>query len=405
MSKPVNVDLITQRMKDLDKTKAILAHEMGMSTEAIRILMIRRTAPLPTVHKLAKALQVDLEASTSIGAGAVSVAEEGQSAVLAPQPFSKPYQLPFSLPDFTGREDALETITRQIAKNSHRHCVIGLHGMGGIGKTTLAVAIAHAVKAKYPDGQLHIDVGGLDERPMSTRTVVEHLLTSLLGMRDGWPESEHELLSVFRSVLFGKRLLIILDNVHDERQIGPLLAGERSTFLLTSRNKLPIDHVHSHEVRLFDHDVAHRFLESLVCHRASSKQIAEIAKLCDYLPLALRVAGVFLRENLTWTAETYIDELERECFSVLSVGSDEKRNVEAVLKLSATQLVRENPTLALRWRQLAERSAELTPGSIAAAWDMRTSAQREIIDSLTMLVNRSLLLFDPLTNRYRFHDL
>jgi hypothetical protein len=404
MSHPIKTEFIQRRLVELNVSLSQVAKMMNFSYEGLRVLMERKTAPLATIHKLAKALLVAPEDLVGNGTPSVTPHDTGAEPMTPAKRVSKPHQLPAALPDFIGRDEAVISMTRLVLKHHHEHCVIGLYGMGGIGKTTLAVAVAHAVKAKFPHGQLFIDVLGMNETPMPPRMIMESVLTGLLGAREGWPENDDDLLASYRTGLSGKRLLLVLDNVHNERQIIPLLAGDRCTFLLTSRNRLPLDHSYSQDVKLFEAETAHAFMESLVRNRANANQIELIAQYCGFLPLALRVAGVFLRESLTWTADAYIDELEREALSVLSVGSDASKNVEAVLKLSATQLVRENPTLALRWRQLADRHADLTSGSIAAAWELKPN-QREILDSLTSLVNRSLLLFDPVTNGYRLHDL
>ena len=154
-----------------------------------------------------------------------------------------PHQVPPPPADFTGRAEHLDRLERLLISSTRRSgsrqqtvCVIS--GMPGVGKTSLALRSARAVRSAFPEGQLHIDLRGADLEPVSTAAAVSRLLRGL-GVKDrAIPGDPDEACALYRSLLAERRVLVVLDNAHDAAQIRPLLPGSGgSATLITARNR------------------------------------------------------------------------------------------------------------------------------------------------------------------------
>ncbi|MFF8431279.1 BTAD domain-containing putative transcriptional regulator [Streptomyces sp. NPDC016566] len=163
----------------------------------------------------------------------------------SPEPFVRPAQLPPDLAVFTGRGTELDTLSAladTTAATGHRPATVLISGMAGIGKTTLAVHWAHSVADRFPDGQLHVDLGGFDPRraALEPAEALRQLLAALGVPAQRMPEGVDELAGLHRRLLAGRRLLLLLDGAADTEQLRPLLPVPPGCLtVVTSRNGLP----------------------------------------------------------------------------------------------------------------------------------------------------------------------
>src|SRR5262249_11131811 len=154
-------------------------------------------------------------------------------------------QLPSDLHDFTGRKDQVEMLTgwlRRAAAPSSAGCVVvcGIAGMGGVGKTTLAVHVAHLVRECFGDGQLYADLRGAQPLKSSSGDVIARFLRDLGVPAHAVPVDEQERILLYRSVLDGRRVLVVLDDAADAEQVRPLVPGSPGcAVVVTSRQSLP----------------------------------------------------------------------------------------------------------------------------------------------------------------------
>ncbi|MEQ4721156.1 BTAD domain-containing putative transcriptional regulator [Nonomuraea sp. B19D2] len=154
-----------------------------------------------------------------------------------------PRQLPAPPPHFVGREREhaeLDRLARDRAKN--RVAIAAISGTGGMGKTSLALRWAHDNLELFPDGQLYVNLHGFDPSsgPLPAHVALRHFLGSLGVPAAAIPAGEEAQAGLYRSLVAGRRLLVVLDNARDVEQVEPLLPGSPGcVVVITSRNRLP----------------------------------------------------------------------------------------------------------------------------------------------------------------------
>jgi len=233
---------------------------------------------------------------------------------LAPARFNGqlvPHQLPAAISDFTGRENLvsqlIELLSAPDRPDGRRYLPIAsLNGKGGVGKTTLALHVAHAVAHRYPDGQLFVQVHGADGQLANPMDLMASVLRSLGHPPMALPLDPAERTAIYRSWLAGRKILIVLDDSYSVSEILALIPGSPSCgVIITSRNRLSNLHGARHyEVDDLDETTSVELLARVVgAERMRGEPAAarELVRLCGYLPLALRIAAAKLATRRHWT--------------------------------------------------------------------------------------------------------
>ena len=342
--------------------------------------------------------------------GAHTAALKGQPPAAHPRSPNPCHQLPADSRTFTGRLDELAvlkqaTATVPGAPGTAEAVICAIDGMGGVGKSALAVHLAHLLADRYPDGQLFIDLHGYTQghAPREAGDALEVLLRAL-GVPPGRiARDPEERAAVYRERLAGTRTLIVLDNASSESQVVPLLPGSPGCLVLvTSRKRLKaLDDAHCLSLEPLPPADAFALFRASAGHGRTvldGPAVEEIVALCGQLPLAVRIAAALLRHRPTWGPRHLAQLLGDEHHRIKAL-SDGERDLEAVFSLSYGGL-----TAA---QQRAFQQLSLLPGpdvdayAAAALFDesLRTTARL-----LEELVDHNLLS-QPVADRYQFHDL
>jgi len=307
-----------------------------------------------------------------------------------PQDLSVPHQLPSPPKDFMGREEEIRSLLDKFDRGA---TITGLRGMGGVGKTALALVLADQLKGSFSAGQIYLDMQGTSKNPLRPDKAMAHVIRSFLGPGFEVPEDQNGLCGFYRTVLSERKALILLDNAADHVQVEPLVPPAGSALLITSRNKFAMDGLKELDLNILPSKDACDFMQS-ICGRIG-EHADELAKLCGCLPLALRNAAYVLKEKPNMGVASYIKRL-----------NDARKRldlVEASFDLSY-QLLR--PELQRLWCMLSVFPADFDLAGAAAVWQMENDAAEEALGELMRL---SLVDFEPYTTgeggRYRLHDL
>jgi len=314
----------------------------------------------------------------------------GQVVIGSASALPVPQEIPPHPADFTGREDEIKGLLEQFGQGA---TITGLRGLGGVGKTALALVLADRLKNRFPDGQLFLNMQGTSKSSLDPKDAMAHVIRSYLGADASLPKELNDLSGLYQSILSGKKALILLDNAASREQVQPLLPPSCCALLVTSRNKFVLPGLTEKDLDVLPLDDAKDLLLE-ICERIAD-HAEELAKLCGCLPIALRNAASILREKPNLSVANYIKRL----------GDAKVRLelVEASFSLSYDLLT---PELQRLWSMLSVFPADFDLAGAAAVWEMEEMPAE---DALGELIRWSLVDFLPSATgeggRYRLHDL
>jgi tetratricopeptide (TPR) repeat protein/transcriptional regulator with XRE-family HTH domain len=350
-----------------------------------------------------------------VAAYAVSAVESGSPRDFDDKPRGSPLtaQLPASTADFAGRGSQVEDLCAALLPGvgaPGQVSVAAITGGGGLGKTTLAVHVAHRVAERFPDGQLYVNLNGALENALTPETVLGQWLRALGEDGFALPAGVEERAAQFRSLLSRRRVLVVLDNARDAEQIRPLLpATNESAALITSRNRLTeLPGAYKLNLSSLPDDEAMILLAQLVGAdrlAAEPEATAELLRACDGMPLALRIAGARLGARANWAVSTLAWRLSdrRRRLDELAIGDLAAR---ACFDVSYAALPRPGfdgrLSLERAFRLLGLVAGPDVSLPAAAALLGLSEAHAELV--LEALVDTHLL-DSPEPDRYRMHDL
>ncbi|MFC5181851.1 AfsR/SARP family transcriptional regulator [Actinomadura harenae] len=314
-----------------------------------------------------------------------------------PATSARPAQLPGAVADFTGRTAQVDELRRVLAETG----VAAVTGVAGVGKSALALRVAHLLRADHPDGQLFADLHGAHERPADPHLVLGAFLKALGVAPDAVPNDLGDRTALLRRVLAGRRVLMVLDDARDAAQIRPLLPdAPGTTVIVTGRARLPAP-VPGVDLDVFAPDESRELLVRIAGpDRVDTEPgaVRDLLEACGHLPLAVRVAAARLAARPSWTVRSLVDRLadRRRRLSELRVAD---LAVEAVFQLGYNQLT---PELRRAFRLLAlPDGPSFSVPAAAAVLAVPPGRAAELCGAL----ERVSLLRSAVPGQYRYHDL
>ncbi|GAB2602455.1 helix-turn-helix domain-containing protein [Kribbella endophytica] len=372
-----------------------LARDIDASSSSLsRYFSGQAVPPWPTVVALCKAAGRDPRPLRELW-------EHAKDGPADPPPVAMPVRndLPHDITAFTGRKveiEALLSAASSTAPSGTRATrtattVVAIDGMGGVGKSAVAVHAAHLLTADFPDGQLYLDLHGFTPgRERVEPAEALRVLLGALGVQPGRiPDSSVERAALWRSELATRRAIVLLDNAADADQVRELLPGAGQSFvIITSRRRMvELDGVQPISLDVLPaHDAAQLFVESVGGSRAGD--VDEVLRRCGNLPLAIRVAAARLRHRPAWTVDTLVERLR-----------DGELAVSDVFDMSLRQL---DSAQRRMFRLLGQ-----VPGEDIDAYGAAALAGIPLANARSLLEDLvdAHLIQEPAAGRYRMHDL
>jgi tetratricopeptide (TPR) repeat protein/transcriptional regulator with XRE-family HTH domain len=426
--------LLKQLRAEAGLTQEELAEAAGLSPRTVSDLerSIHRAAHQDTARLLADALglveparalfvaaargQVPAAQVLAARADAPEAAAAAGAATWPAPAVPVPHELPADVGAFTGRAVELTELDFLLPTGAEPDATLGpmvvsvVAGTAGVGKTALAVHWAHRAAGQFPDGQLYVNLRGYDPgQPVTPSQALAGFLRAL-GVADAdIPLHEADRATRYRSLLSGRRVLVVLDNAATAGQVRPLLPGTGTAMVLvTSRDSLAgliaIDGAHRLDLDLLPPGEAVALLRTLIGPRTAADPAAAqtLADLCARLPLALRVAAELAVTQPEVPLADLVTQLtdEADRLALLQAGDDPHGAVATVFSWSCQHL----PAAAVRMFRLLSLHPAQDWDSYAAAALTATASLTRARQTLAELA-RAHLIQSAAPGRYQMHDL
>jgi DNA-binding SARP family transcriptional activator/tetratricopeptide (TPR) repeat protein len=325
-------------------------------------------------------------------------------------PPTPPRRVPDNLPrdvPWAGRNEELQRLSAALCEGQEASDVVtveAIHGMGGVGKTGLAVHLAHRLRDRFPDGRVFLHLGGHSADripPTPVRALTELLRLVGLATKE-LPRELDELVALWRWVARDRRMLVILDDASSSAQIRPLLPGASPTaVVVTSRRRLPgLPGVRPVSLDVLPpEDAMALFSQRLGRERsADPSDVAEIVRICGYLPLAIEIAASRLLARASWATSDLLHQLGGGG-GHLSQLHDVDRTLTHVFAVSYDAL---DADQQLVFRRIALHvGVEFGPSAIAALTGFSWEKAERTLEGIMA----HCLASEPTPHRFAMHDL
>ncbi|MEV7186553.1 BTAD domain-containing putative transcriptional regulator [Kitasatospora sp. NPDC093102] len=395
-------------------------YRSGRQTEALQVYRDTRqwmidelgVEPDPRLKRLEHSIlatdpRLDLPGTRKAAALAAPEVPEAAPAPLVPE------MLPADIADFTGREDLVGTIRDRLLRSSADQSrlavpIVSAVGKAGVGKTAMAVHVAHQVAADFPGGRLFADLHGGAPDMVGPAQILERFLRALGVNGTAIPDGLEERAEMYRALLAERRVLIVLDNVAGESQIRPLLPGKAgSAVIITSQRHIgSLAGAVRIDVTTFAPEQSAELLARITGAarvEAEPEATADLAELCGHLPLALRIAGARLAAHSHWEIAELVERLEDETRRL-----DELKYADVGIRASLSLTY---DSVSEDARRLFRRLAVIEEGPFSpwigmALLDRPQSVVRDLIDELSdaQLVDAARLATGH-RGQYQLHNL
>ncbi|MEV8371157.1 tetratricopeptide repeat protein [Kribbella sp. NPDC056861] len=400
----------------LDLTQEGLAEAAGVSPQAISLLErgVRRFPQRVTLDRLADALRLsptERSAFERLAARGVVPTDPTDDSLSTGTAWSIPRELPMATTTFVGRRSQLSALVGRLTNGSARPgspTLATIQGMAGVGKTALALQVAHSVAGRYPDGAVFVDLRGFGPgAPMTPLAALGQILRATGVSPDDVPGRLEDAAATYRTRLADRKMLVVLDNAVEVAQVDDLLpAAPGCSVVITSRNTLTTIGAGLHlQLDPMSRGDSLDLLTAISGADRSDPDAQIVAELCGNLPLAISVAGAWLARRPEWTPTDLAARLGDESRRLDLLGSDDL-DVRTSLSFSIEQLAGTNTdrdTAAIRALALL---------SIPDGPDITAEIAAPLLNVSSLDADRALerlvdlhLLESASPGRYHLHDL
>ncbi|WP_410669796.1 AfsR/SARP family transcriptional regulator [Amycolatopsis sp. cmx-4-68] len=369
------------------RISGVLAEELGLD-------------PGPALQRTRQAILTGADGGDPAGAARYRLGVEPQV----------PHQLPADLPTFSGREcdlKALHALLPEALDARASTPIASVEGMGGIGKTTLAVHFAHEIAGRFPGGQVYLNLRGYGPgEPVEPSAALEAMLTALGVPCEQIPGDLDGRAASWRTHSAGRRLLVLLDNANRTEQVRPLLPGPGCLVVITSRWQLRAL-VATHGARrialeeLGEEDAVELLASTIGVERVARDPAAaeRFVRYCGGLPLAIRILAVRAAQFPDLALDEFVDSLDSDLLGSFDLADGEGTNIRSVFSYSYQAL---EPSTARLLRLLGlPTGVDFTAPAAAAVAGLDLASTRPMLETLAA----AHLLAQPRPGRYQFHDL
>jgi DNA-binding SARP family transcriptional activator/Tfp pilus assembly protein PilF len=369
-----------------------------------------RAAARPDAPRTAGGSGADHRADDPGDQAAVDLgADPGPGTGAAPLNSIRPSLLPAAVPGFAGRVPELRALSAAADRPGRPAVITVIGGTAGVGKTALAVHWARQVAGDFPDGQLYVNLRGFGPaEPVSPTEALRAFLDALQVPAHQIPSSLDGRHALYRSLVDGKRILVVLDNARDPAQVRPLLpASPTALVVITSRAEqaslVVTEGAGQISLDILTDADAHQLIAGRIGEARLAAEPAaadELIRLCAGLPLALAIMAARAAAHPRFTLAALAAELRdaRGRLDALSTGED-ATDVRAVFSWSYQNL---QPPAARMFRLLGlHPGPDIAAPAAASLAGLPLPMARRLLRELT----RGHLLAEPSPGRYAFHDL
>ncbi|KUN78007.1 AfsR/SARP family transcriptional regulator [Streptomyces griseoruber] len=408
---PVLLPLVDAHPVDeaLVERLAVALHGSSRTAEATRLLQRTRQRVIRDIGLDAGRRLHRVQQGILSGTSAADLLQRADRPPAPPAPPARrvPDNLPRDVP-WVGRREELRRLTAALSESDGTGATVvtveAVDGMGGVGKTSLAVHLAHRLRDRFPGGRLYLHLGGhaADRTALSPTRALTELLRLIGTDAKELPHDLEELVAVWRAAARERRMLVILDDAAGPDQVRPLLPGASPTaVVVTSRKRLPgLPGVRPVSLDVLPEDDAVALFERRLGARPDIRRtdVAEIVRICGFLPLAIEIAASRLLARPSWTTSDLLGQLTGGD-GHLEELHDGERSVAHVFALSYRAL---NPVQRKVFRRCGLHfGTEFGPFAVAALTGLSVGAAERAMEELLA----RHLVSEPAPHRFTMHDL
>jgi DNA-binding SARP family transcriptional activator len=319
-----------------------------------------------------------------------------------------PHLLPVDIPDFTGRAAEVAWLREVLTEKAPDARLAIVSGPGGVGKTALTVHVAHQLRVQFLHGQLYVDLHGTDQQESLNPTDVLARFLRALGVDSPLPDTLDERAELYRHLMDGRKILIVLDNARGAEQVRPLIPGSATcAVVITARTRLAATiGGKTIDLSVLTEEQAIDLIARITDEQRARSQphaVADLVKLCGGLPLAVRIVSARLAAKPHWSVQNLVDRLadERRRLDQLYYGD---LDVRASIALSYADIITDARLLLCRLGDLDLPVVNVWTS--AALLDLHPVEAEEVLEKLH---DAQLLIVAGREaggySRYRLHDL